>query len=287
MRLQSASLALAVTICLAAGSALADWDPGDPAKWSQLPDLTTNGMDINTTHGIREEEPGLWFHYEPTVADDFLCTSPVPITDVHIWGSFRNDEPREGEPSWVTIRLGIYEDIPAQGGEPSQPGDELWSMVFDGLTGNPSVRMYADNLQEGWMTAEPYESEYDPNGDTICWQYNFQIDPEDAFVQLGTPDNPIVYWLGVAGGSPWDYPEHQPYFGWKTSEQQWNDNAVCAIGRPAMAPLHDCMPIWHPVTGERVDMAFVITPEPSTLALTVIGLLGLAFYGWRRSRYRY
>ena len=63
------SMVLAV-ILVWGGLALADWNPGDPYKWLQMPDVTSNGVDVSVG------AVGL--------ADDFLCTSSGPITDIHI-----------------------------------------------------------------------------------------------------------------------------------------------------------------------------------------------------------
>ena len=57
--------------------AAADWSPGDPAKYVQLPDLTRTGIDIE----------GL--DICSTVADDWVCTEPQAITDLHFWASWR------------------------------------------------------------------------------------------------------------------------------------------------------------------------------------------------------
>ena len=66
-------------------SALADWYPTTPnTKWVQLPDRTPTGMDVLDTFSPNGYRGSI-------LADDFLRTFSGPITDVHIWGSWRNE----------------------------------------------------------------------------------------------------------------------------------------------------------------------------------------------------
>ena len=74
-------------------------------------------------------------------------------------------------------------------------------------------------------------------------------------------------------------------YGWKTTLDHWNDDAVWADFDIAGAKQAD--DFWHelrdPLNGESLDMAFVITPEPSTVAMLLgVGLIGLFAYARRR-----
>jgi hypothetical protein len=81
-------------------------------------------------------------------------------------------------------------------------------------------------------------------------------------------------------------------FGWKTSRDHFNDDAVfidlpdiwnlpvdtiLPPNAPGTAlPWNEMRyPITHPFTGESIDLAFVITPEPASLALLSLGVLAL------------
>jgi hypothetical protein len=170
--------------------ALADWNPGDPYKWLQMPNVTSNGVDVSVG------AVGL--------ADDFLCTSSGSITDIHIWGSFRHSY---FQPYFY---LKIYSDIPANtGGIPySRPGDILWS--WGG---------YATSSRS-WPAEQQYfyvPTMGDIGLDNAVYQFNFIIPQDQAFSQTSA----TTYWLamGIYGGF---YNE----FGWKTSTQHWNDDAV-------------------------------------------------------------
>ena len=50
-----------------------------PRKWSQLPDMEW-GFDVYSTI--------MPYGYSSNVADDWLCTNGLPITDIHWWGSY-------------------------------------------------------------------------------------------------------------------------------------------------------------------------------------------------------
>jgi len=270
-----------VALAVLVSAAMADWNPGDAYKWVQPPDLSPAGMDVRVSqfNGI---------------ADDFLCTQTGPITDIHIWGSWLNDVLPQGETGGpnagaLSFDLAIFSDIPASqsGTGYSMPDlqNQLWGTHFD--PGQYTVRPVPPEGPEGWYgpTLEP-PSIYLPGNHVGIYQYNFFIDPEDAFFQQGTPEEPAVYWLGML------LPEGTPEgteFGWKTSPVHWGDDAVVAfvLGFEDESvvfglPLELRYPPGHPEMGQSVDMAFVITPEPATMALMGIGLAVLV--ARRRSR---
>jgi hypothetical protein len=250
-------------VLFAAGTALADWNIGDPAKWAQLPDLGFTGIDI--------------YNNSPqTLADDFLCTTTGYITDLHFWGSWLNDylpHPAAGadlgDPAAVAFNLYIYSDIPdtdGDGPDYSNPGQLLWSANIP--AGGFSVRKYAD-ANEGWYN--PMTGDYMRANHSGVWQYNFVAPPDanlnDLFYQQGTPKDPIVYWVGVQA-IPQD---QQAVFGWKTSIDHWNDDAVWQDAAGSWLELR--YPQDHPYAGQSIDLAFVVTPEPATIVL--LGLGGL------------
>ncbi len=233
----------AVLVLVLSVVASADWDEGEPYKWVQYPDLEPTGIDVNAT-----------FPY--VLADDFLCTQTGPITDIHIWGSWLNDYLPYGNPSDVLFTLSIHSDIPAEASPTgySMPGELLWLMDFD--QDMFQVRVWADGLQEGWL--DPPEM-YNPWGDTVCWQYNFIIDETVAFRQEGSEENPIVYWVDVQARPA----DPDAYFGWKTSIDHWNDDAVWGEGEePNIFEWWELRyPGEHPWYPESIDLAFVITGE--------------------------
>ena len=179
----------------------------------------------------------------------------------------------------VGFALSIHADVP----EPpthdgfSMPGETLWTKTF--APGEFAVRPYISDIQEGWYDPATglYISSNVP-ADTICWQYNFLIDSSEAFAQQGSPSNPIVYWLEVQA-VPLD---QQAQFGWKTSLQHWNDDAVWTTTDDGLQWQELRYPDGHFYQDQSIDLAFVITPEPATVM--ILGIGGLVFIRKKRDR---
>ena len=192
------------------------------AKWLQLPDLQTTGIDVDATMPL-------------VLADDFLCTQRGAITDITVWGSWYHDL-LPGDPMNVQFTLSIHEDIPAGPVGYSMPGQLVWMRVFP--PGSFQALAYQPGIQEGWWNPSEPQS-YEFPGDTVCWQYYFRIPPDAAFCQKGTPQQPKVYWLDVQA-QPLGGPSIA-VFGWKTSTQHWNDDAVWGMGQePYPGPWQEC-----------------------------------------------
>ena len=80
-------------------------------------------------------------------------------------------------------------------------------------------------------------------------------------------------------------PAIAPEFGWKTSWQHWNDDAVHAPTGGHDASGEDWQELWHPNTSFEelsLDMAFVIVPEPVTIAVLALGLFAVLLRNHRR-----
>jgi hypothetical protein len=105
-------------------------------------------------------------------------------------------------------------------------------------------------IDEGWYNPNIYE--YIFPGDHTCWKYVFHIPEANAFCQQGEPNRPVVYWLDVqAHPNPVG-----PEFGWKTSSEHWNDDAVW----DANGIWHELRyPMGHYYYGMSIDLAFVIS----------------------------
>jgi len=230
--------------------ATGDEPAGGGAKWIQQPDLSQLGLDVDATDDIPPTWPAV------TVADDFLCTSPGPLTNISIWGSFFEDQLPGGGADSTRFALNIHEDI-------GKPGRVLWTGDF--RTGDYDLGIFAEDLREGWYVPALDSPNYQPFGDTVCWKYDFPIDPAEAFVQEGTPENPAVYWLSVQGLVVHPPGSIATRFGWKTSPDNWNNSAFWALGQDL--PLDSSSwrgltyPGGHPLGGENIDLAFEISTQ--------------------------
>jgi GEVED domain-containing protein/Big-like domain-containing protein len=222
--------------------------PEEGYKWEQKPDLNDTGIDVNATFDPMGE-------YQYVLADDFQCTQTGSITEITVWGSWYHDQ-YPGDPSNVSFTLSLHEDIPAEQSSTgySMPGELLW--VRDFFDGEFGVDLHAGGLHEGWM--DPPDM-YEPFGDTMCWEYTFNLEPGE-FIQQGTPDEPVVYWLDVQAQV--QYPG--VWFGWKTSLEHWNDDAVWNRGQDPglMMQWQELRYPWnHEMAGQSIDLAFRIEGE--------------------------
>jgi hypothetical protein len=220
-------------------------------KWTQKPDLSETGMDVDATDDI----PPTW--PLQVLADDFKCTATGPITHIRLWGSWYNDILPARFPENVVFKLSIYEDIPAGQSltRHSMPGKLLWSRDFK--SGQFDAAKYAEKLKEGWYV--PCKPIYEPSADTVCRQFDFGIDQSEAFIQQqGT-----IYWLAVQAQVVHAPMSEATRFGWKTSADHWNDDAVWRTEiMPISRPWEEMRyPQRHPLEGKSVDLAFEITSE--------------------------
>ena len=233
-----------------ATGARADWDPGDPYKmhFPQLPD--PQGWDVAFID--------LFAPSRLELADDFLCTSTGPIEDIHFWISFQGED-WSGNPQDVgPITAGIWSNTPAGAGGPpfSMPKDLLWSDVFE--PGEFGFRLDGEGPQGFY---NPETGQFVKPDHNLFYQINITRIPEPFVQREGE-----IYWLSLMMDMELGMP------GWKTSIEHWEDDAVWRSRDAAglgWQDLHD------PMTGETLDLAFVITPEPATLALMGLGLGGL------------
>ncbi len=267
-------------------TAMADWpDPTSIDKYVQMPDMSETGIDVRV-----DQNGG-----PLTLADDFPCDMTGPITDVHLWGSWRDDiHPAEGKINM--IRLSIHPDDRSNP-DYSQPGDEVWHGWVYPETGFP-VDPNPDDVGTfrplvHWGTVDPNEWFWDPRDPEVfdpekeVWQVNINIEQDKAFMQEGDASNPLIYWLDVRVYTDATFND----FGWKTrdpNEGQYEDDAVYSLddGVSWTPMVYPAVEPWlsKGLAGESFDLAFAITtiPEPATIGLLMLGSLGLAALKRRR-----
>jgi len=225
--------------------------PGQAIKWLQEPDLSRTGVDMDATTDL----PPL--ACPEILADDYECTIPGPVTQIEIWGSWYQDILIGNDAGNATFTLSIRKDVPATSiaAGYSMPGAVLWSKVFS--KGQFAVEKVAADI-EGF--AIPCESSYSANDHQGVYKYTFTIDPAEAFVQEGTADRPVVYWLSVQARLIHPPGSKGTRFGWKTSLRTWNDDAVWVqADEPYTGTWRQLdYPVQHPLRGEPTALAFDI-----------------------------
>ncbi len=258
------------TLLLLAAPAMADWNPGDGHKmhWPQLPD--PNGWNV-------------WFESPSALADDWECTQSGDVSDIHFWMSSREDiSPETGYQSGfdtlgkiAKIHVTIHADVPVGPNGFSIPGDELWHRDF--VLGEFSVREYGADSPQGWL--DPYNPPAEQNDHFKTWQVNIADIPNPFPQQAGN-----IYWLALTidGASGEGL---APLLGWKTSvSDQFRDDAVWAED-PHFAGFSSIRELKDPITDQSLDLAFVITPEPGTVAMLIGAvLMGLVAFARRRKK---
>ncbi len=241
--------------------------PPANAKWCQWPDLTPYGIDIRVD---RSDD------HVRIVADDFECTNTSRLTHVRLWGSWKQD--RKGEIKMIRLRIHPDDPVGSKGADKenkySKPGPEtLWKMEFHPGQFDEELYHVVSIGGEWWW--DPNTGQSRRPGDTEVWQIDIDIDPDDAFLQEGTIDEPRIYWLSV------DVETAEGSFGWKTRQwpQHFMDDAVWDVEN--MVPR-----IWrelrypeghrfHEHEKNSIDMAFCLAfasegPEPVTCMPTCI-----------------
>jgi hypothetical protein len=265
MRVTSILAALGLILCGVA-SAVAE-DTGDPTKWSQLPDMGAYGYSFSSETVVPS-----------VVADDFLCSSLLPVVDVHWWGSYYDagalrpypNSDNHTDPTLVTGQapgilqgfvIEFWTDIPG-GMDPSMP----WS--------HPGTLLYGEFIPVSQVAEALYGTVTHVGGmQENVWQYNCDLprpffqepysEPQDVDGD-GVPDG-TVYWLKIQA-------VHQDaviQWGWHEAETLWHDNAV------QNWPPNPNLPVWNQIPD--TDMAFELTviPEPSMLLVLGMGVLAL------------
>jgi hypothetical protein len=146
------------------------------------------------------------------LADDWRCSETGWVKDIHWWGSWKDGS----ETDIDYFVLSIHDDIPAATSPTgySMPGATLWEREvwdFNPIALDPPS-------EEGWYN--PRTDEVLPLNHQRYYQYNVYLDTVDWFWQ----NSGRIYWLNIS--AVFDETIYQ--WGWKSSINHWNDDAVWA-----------------------------------------------------------
>jgi FtsP/CotA-like multicopper oxidase with cupredoxin domain len=215
--------------------------PLQQTNYVQLPDLTTNGVDVLATTNTGSR----------TVADDFRCLTNGLITGISIWGSWLNDLVDSNS----RFELKLWTDVPAAGGNPSRPGWQAWRQFFP--AGTYTATLVSSN------TVQPF---YDPSTSLLgtnsrVYRYDFVIPPELAFNQQSN----TIYWLSVSAYSA-------NRFGWHSCLISANFNDAAEWSTSLFGPN------WSALLGtnglnqaQPINASFLLTSPGNSSALLLSG----------------
>jgi len=226
-------------------------EPPPSVKWEQPPEPTAPP---DTYYGWNEQSVyGQW----QIAADDWVCTTTDPVTDITWWGSFIGWLSADLPPDMPSaFHLAIWTDVPADPGDPmgfSHPGQVIWDMYCSAY----------DVEYFGWDYDPRMPAKDQPMG---RWDGGFRFHqsllPDEWFYQ---PGEDSILWLSIAAIYPPDMQVEHP-FGWKTvlrdpaspapdgAVRIW-DPVVPTIGSVFI----DGRPIWGP--DGQWDLAFELTSD--------------------------
>lgn len=204
-------------------------------KWSQTPDMTANSTDI--------------YDVNPTVlADDWVCTNGLPITDIHWWGSYLLFDEDVAAPVNTplhpdTFLFSQHLDVPNDANNQlgySYPGQQINSAST--LLGQYAVS-YFGSIDHGTYFEHVYE-------------YTFNLS------QPWTQTEGQIYWLDIS--AQYTDPNIATPWGWHTAEIPFNDAAV----------INGIDVGWIPYDG-TTNLAFALStaavPEPGAMMLFAFG----------------
>jgi hypothetical protein len=192
----------ALTLAWGGMAIMADWTPEDGHKmhFVQYPNL--EGWNVRATNPI-------------VLADDWKCSETGWIKEIHWWGSWMHGI--EGQ--ILSFNVSMHYDIPANPPEVpySRPGETIW----DGTI--PISQVIVDTLSadfwEGWY--DPEVGQFFDDDHQTYYQYNLFLPEADWLWQ----DSGVIYWLNISA-TVQDPAATQ--WGWKSTLNRWNDDAVWA-----------------------------------------------------------
>lgn len=220
-----------------------DIQPGPDIKWSQPPEP----YQLNNVFNGWDEVSV--FNGSQVVADDWVCTSLMPVTDIHWWGSFKGWSRPVPPQLPDSFQFAIWTDVqPGPGSLPfSHPGNVVW---------NAECQEYEWEFV-GW-DIDPRDPTAPPEA---CFLFQQDLRPDQFFTQK---DPERIFWLSISAIYR-DDPPVEHWWGWKTRPRRSTyppDDAVRIFDptRPLLGQAFKLgEPIFWPTPDESWDTAFGLT----------------------------
>lgn len=253
------------------------FDYGDPIWWpdpSQSWDIAFQLTTISYFESVKFSQPPLAYTppdtfngwNEPSlyggpqiVADDWVCLTDLPVTDVHWWGSFLGWGEITPHHLPEAFHLAIWTDVP---GDPSHPGRVIWEYTCHDYRWSFA----------GW-DLDPRFPSLPPES---CFLFECDL-PQWAWFEQGPQET--VFWLSIAAI---EEPVTEYEWGWKMRprvDALAPDDAV-RIFAPTAPHAGDAFaqgePIFWPTPEQSWDAAFRLTSRHAT---------GLTEPKWRQPLY--
>jgi hypothetical protein len=184
-----------------------------------------------------------------TLADDWFCYSPRPVTSVTWWGTYtgwRSSTPPQPAP--LKFRIGLWTNASVEEGESRHPD----RMIREWFVDRSMLNEQADrNCQmPEWAASE---------ADT-CFRYTFSIPEPEWFRQ---ESDSAIYWLSIT--SVYTEPPAGNVWGWLTRELFFNSNAL-RVFIPAVPHPDSLYRVGEPMP-PYWDMAFVLGTDENTAVM--------------------
>ncbi len=172
------------------------------------------------------------------VADDWLCSHPGLVTDIHFWGHWN------GSSTIIKFEIKIAEKTGTCG-----VGQILWEQVFP--ISDVSVSNLIPALPSGWYN--PFAGQYYENVSDGYYRYDIENIDAPFCQEVGEE-----YWL-IVGAYVVD-PNTAGVWGWRNTESaHFGCNAIYShYLDQGWQPLYDPFDVSQPVP-QPIDMAFIIT----------------------------
>ena len=249
LKMKKLILLLTAALFLFAGVAQADWTTGDPYKmhFPQLPD--EEGWDVDATAWWVDSDPDYYVDPLHVLADDFECAETGWIQDIHFWGSWYQGVTG----NLIGFQIGICGNIPADPPDIpySKPDNSTILADFFVDIADIEVDSITSVLFEGFYYPDPLYPFWFEQDHNQYFQYNIFL-PEELWIEQTAEE---IYWLYITAIV--EYADPYPRWGWKSSTDHWEDNAV-------YADLDELfwIDLWEPPEfTQSLDLAFVITGE--------------------------